>query len=90
MKTEIETIIITRNPQTAMKAMRNHAFMCIAPINHKSNLVFNQTMFAVDSAGASVSKLAKFARQHGLNDSTHTIYQVCPNGVVWEYSIDKN
>ena len=85
-----ETIIISKNPQTAMKGMAKQSFMCIAPAGFKKNLVFNETMFAVDSIGASVSKLAKFAKSHGLNDSTHSIFQVCPDRIVYEYSIDNN
>lgn len=84
------TIILSKNPQTAIKAMAKHTFLCIAPAGNKKNLRFNETMFAVDSIGASISKLAKFAKKHGLNDATHSIYQVCPLGIVYEYSIDKN
>lgn len=84
------TEILSSNPRTAIKAMNKHAFMCIAPVNHKNNLIFNMTMVAVDSAGASVSKLAKWAKAKGLNDETHTIYQVCPNGTVYAYSINNN
>lgn len=70
--------------------MQKHAFMCIAPNNHSKNLRFNETMVAADSTGASVSKMAKFAKSIGLSDETHTIYQVCPGGIVYSYSIDKN
>ena len=87
---DMNTAIMSKNPQTAIKAMNNRTFMCVAPVNSKSNLVFNKTMVAVDSAGASVPKMAKFAKANGLNDSTHSIYQVCPGGTVYEYSIDKN
>lgn len=84
------TEILSKNPSTAIKAMQKHAFMCVAPVNHKTNLVFDKTMVAVDSSGASVSKMAKWAKSKGLSDSTHTIYQVCPGGIVYQYSIDKN
>ena len=84
------TTILSSNPQTSIKAMRSGAFMCIAPTGHSKNLEFNKTMVAVAPASASVSKLAKFAKQNGISDKTHTIYQVCPSGTIYEYSIDKN
>jgi len=86
----METVILSRNPQTSIKAMSKHSFMCIAPANSKTNLVFNKTIVAVDSFGASVSKMAKFAKANGLADDAYSIYQVCPGGIVYEYSINKN
>ena len=70
--------------------MRKEAFMCIAPADHAKNLVFEKTMIAVAPASASVSRMANFAKQKGLSDETHTIYQVCPGGKVYEFSIDRN
>ncbi len=84
------TVILCKNPKTAINAMNKHTFMCIAPVGQKSDLVFDKTMVAVDSSGASVSKLAKWAKENGMRDETHTIYQVCPGGNIYEYSIDKN
>ena len=86
----MNTVILSKNPQTAIKAMNKRTFVCIAPNGHKTNLVFDKTMVAVDSNGASISKLAKWAKANGFSDATHTIYQVCPMGIVYEFSIDKN
>jgi len=85
-----QTIILSKNSQSAIKAIAKKAFLCIAKNEDKERLMFNETIFAVDLQSASISKLAKFARSQYLTDVTHCIFQVCPSGTVFTYSIDKN
>lgn len=87
---QIETKILAKNPKSMIRALAQHAFLCIVANEHVENIEFNKTMIACALNSSSISKIANYAKSLGLSDATHTIVQVCPSSDNYQYSIDRN
>lgn len=84
------TVILSKNPASLMRALKNHTFLCVVE-NSVKIPVFDQTMVAADTSGSSIEKIATWAKKNGYTDKTHKVLQITPQvGLTYSYSIDKN
>ncbi len=70
----MDTIILTKNPQTTIRALDRGTFVCLG--SDERLPVFNEDMVAVGTVtDAHIKKLERIAKKMGLTE-THHIYHV--------------
>jgi hypothetical protein len=80
----MNTEILTKNPQTTLKAIQKGTFVCLG--SNERPPIFNEDMIAVGTVtDANIKKLGKIAKELCLT-KTHHIYHVADCGrIIYHY-----